>query len=106
MWVDTISVSGSFSFNRFHANGFSGPPGKGQPPQFTTTITTRGGASRHVITLHVKTESTCYYFARKNRKLNLAAASHAIVFDECTAIPIATIAMSDYGQTNDTPGKG
>ena len=36
----------------------------------------------------------------------LAAARHATVFGKCTAIPVATIAMADYGPTTDTPGKG
>ena len=83
----------------------------------------RDGASRHVITSHVKTGSTWSHgnfslaAARHASipwegsastiimftKFNLAAARHAIVFDECTAVPIATIAMSDYGRTNDNP---
>ena len=57
--------------------------------------------SRHVIISHVKTGSTC-----SHGKFSLAAARHAIVFDKYMAIPIATIAISDYGRTNDIPDKG
>jgi hypothetical protein len=56
-------------------------PGKGQPPKL------------RVHTSHDKLDG-------------VAAARHATVFDERTAIPIVTIAMSDYGRTKDTPGKG
>jgi hypothetical protein len=59
-------------------------------------------ASSSTITVYEKRVTLDFWNGSVSNN-SIAAARHASVFDECTAVPVVTIAMSDYGRTKDHP---